>query len=167
MAQQTPVQNRQCVTLNVGGTRYTTTRSTLLSQDNTFFTSLLSQEWAGQGDSQQEFLVDRDGDLFKHILRYMRESHEGQLEVIKTWTETDRNLLLQEANFFGLDHLCRMLTVQLGKKLELKSIVANRAFTEVTDAISQGWNVVNCSYAFQTSYSSLQGWVFMLSGSSD
>lgn len=151
----------------MGGTKYTTTRSTLLSQDNTFFTSLLSQEWAGQGGCQQDFFIDRDGDLFKHILRYLRGSQEGQLEVIKTWTETDQNLLLQEANFFGLDHLCRMLTVHSGKKLELKSIMADRAFTNVTDAISQGWSVMNCNYAFQTSYNSLQGWVFMLSRSSD
>lgn len=100
----------------------------------------------------------------------MRESPEGQLEVTQTWTETERTLLLHEANSSGLDHLCRMLTLHSGQNVDLKSIPAERDFANVTDAISQGWNVVNCNYALPSGYNvtgEYQGsWVFLLSRSS-
>ena len=144
MAQQretTPQDGR--VTLNVGGTLYTTTRSTLLSEAGSFFTSLLSNDW--EGDAQQQIFIDRDGDLFKHILRCMRESREGQLEVIETWTEGQRSLLLREANFFGLHNLCQLLKSHPRSQLEYTCVAGTagelEVYQELRGAVSNGWTL--------------------------
>lgn len=60
------------VKLNVGGFRYETTRSTLTSIPNTYFTSLLSGVFPSLKDESSAFFIDRDGHLFQPILSYLR-----------------------------------------------------------------------------------------------
>lgn len=69
-------QGDQLVKVNVGGTRYITTRSTLVSKGENFFTVLLDND-EGNGvpclrDEQGYIFIDRDGELFRHVLNYLR-----------------------------------------------------------------------------------------------
>jgi len=64
------------VKLNVGGQRYITTWSTLFSKGDNFFTVLLDNE-KGDGvpyvlDEEGYIFIDRDGELFRHVLYYLR-----------------------------------------------------------------------------------------------
>ncbi|PRP81189.1 hypothetical protein PROFUN_02023 [Planoprotostelium fungivorum] len=61
----------QRVELNVGGRRYTTTKDTLLSIEDTYFTALLgSDRW--QPDADGSYFIDRDEELFHYILQLLR-----------------------------------------------------------------------------------------------
>ncbi|PRP77791.1 hypothetical protein PROFUN_07733 [Planoprotostelium fungivorum] len=68
------------VELNIGGFKYTTTRSTLegpLGQSS-YFTALLSGRYNGTKDRKGAFFIDRDGQYFGPILEYLRT---GQLNI--------------------------------------------------------------------------------------
>ena len=78
-----------------GGTRYTTSRDTLLSEGSPFFSTLLSEEWSDS--AQSEVFLDRDGELFKHVLRFLRASSEGKVEVVRSLTSPNQTLLHEEA----------------------------------------------------------------------
>eukprot|EP01006_Ploeotia_vitrea_P054376 TRINITY_DN67879_c0_g2_i6.p1 TRINITY_DN67879_c0_g2~~TRINITY_DN67879_c0_g2_i6.p1 ORF type:complete len:300 (-),score=37.23 TRINITY_DN67879_c0_g2_i6:86-985(-) len=68
--QTLPENNR--IQLNIGGQRFTTTRETLLSENDTFFHSLASSEhW--KPDQHGEYFIDRDPSQFHHILAYLRQ----------------------------------------------------------------------------------------------
>ena len=61
------------ITLNVGGTRYTTTLSTLTKYPD----SMLGVMFSGRHDLPQQedgsYFIDRDGEVFKYILMYLRD----------------------------------------------------------------------------------------------
>lgn len=57
------------VILNVGGTRFETTYSTL--EKSIYFKSLFKYET----DDLKEIFLDRDPGIFKHVLRYLRDIH--------------------------------------------------------------------------------------------
>jgi len=58
------------VTLNVGGTKFITSASTL-TNNSAYFDSLLSGNWA---DSQNEIFLDRNPIAFAKLLDYMRDN---------------------------------------------------------------------------------------------
>lgn len=64
--------NDNIVTLNVGGQRFSTSKSTLTSIPNTFFTSLLSGRINSVQDDSEAIFIDRDPKLFRRILNYLR-----------------------------------------------------------------------------------------------
>jgi hypothetical protein len=107
-----------CVTLNVGGSLFLTTFSTLLSVPNTYFTARFAHNYA---DSQRSttsssiiplhhYFIDRDGTHFRYILNYLRD-RTIHIQVIELNTNSFSliqfigilNELLAEATFYGLD----------------------------------------------------------------
>jgi len=66
----------QLVNLNVGGTKFTTTMSTLRLHGENFFTTMIDNDTQGKvralRDDKGFFFVDRNGELFKVILDYLR-----------------------------------------------------------------------------------------------
>jgi hypothetical protein len=64
------------VQLNVGGTLFTTSWSTLTAQDDSFFSGVYRQrEACGAMDEPGPIFVDRDPTLFKSVLGYLRTGH--------------------------------------------------------------------------------------------
>ncbi|XP_072172538.1 uncharacterized protein [Diadema setosum] len=88
------------VGLNVGGIVFQTSSTTLNSQPENFFTSLLSGQFESAKDEAGNFLIDRDGQIFRHVLNYMRN---GKLVLPERFDELA--LLDQEADFFQLGSL--------------------------------------------------------------
>ena len=84
-----------CITLNVGGTRYTTTLGTLLSEESSYFTCLLSRDW--NDAAQAEVFIDRDGEMFKYTLRFLRATQEGKASLADNLSGPDKVALLDEA----------------------------------------------------------------------
>jgi len=94
--------------LNVGGIRYITTYSTLLSKGNSnFFNSLLSQRMGSTKDETGAWFIDRDGDVFKYILEFFRTG-EVDIEDLEQNGIT-RKRLMREAQFYCLEGLVEML----------------------------------------------------------
>lgn len=91
-------QTSNLVTLNVGGTRFTTTTETLLGPDTTesIFVPLLSGGFA----KEQEVFFDRSPVKFAFILEYLRTGNLDSLPMGCSWTS-----LAREAKYFGLTNL--------------------------------------------------------------
>ena len=90
------------INLNVGGTRFSTSRQTLCSIQDSFFSSLLSGRIPTCRDETGALFVDRDPDLFKKILGFLR-TKELDLNGI------DVSVLRHEAEFYGILPLVKRL----------------------------------------------------------
>ncbi|XP_040566338.1 BTB/POZ domain-containing protein KCTD3 [Lepeophtheirus salmonis] len=98
----------EIVDLNVGGTSFSTSKSTLTSIPDTFFSALISDRLTSARDKNGAIFIDRDPDLFKIILNYLRTRRIfGNLEkpVLKA--------LFYEAEFYSILPLVRKLNLVL------------------------------------------------------
>mmetsp|Transcript_106841 Transcript_106841/g.287600 ORF Transcript_106841/g.287600 Transcript_106841/m.287600 type:complete len:250 (+) Transcript_106841:170-919(+) len=94
------------VMLNIGGTRFSTTRMTLLSEPNTYFHALLSSGNFAP-DEHGEFFIDRNPLIFEHILDYWRQNRrDGWLAVaVKLLSSNEQNLLANDIEFYNIESL--------------------------------------------------------------
>ena len=88
----------QNIGLNVGGKIYQTTRSTLTSEPGSFFCAMLSGETQTQRDEHGNYMIDRDGDIFRYVMDFLRS---GNLVLpSRYWFQNGE--LSREARFFEL-----------------------------------------------------------------
>lgn len=87
--------SQERIRLNVGGKHLLTTVATPTAK-SCYFRCMLSGDWTEAQHNKEEIFIDRDSDLFKHILRFMRASEEGQGQVVKALSNAERSLLLEE-----------------------------------------------------------------------
>uniref|UniRef100_H2YKV9 BTB domain-containing protein n=1 Tax=Ciona savignyi TaxID=51511 RepID=H2YKV9_CIOSA len=92
------------VHLNVGGTRFSTSRETLGWIPDSFFSSLISGRISSNRDEQGAIFIDRDPEIFKIILGFLR-TKEVDLHHV------DIPSLKREAEFFGVMPLVSRLSV--------------------------------------------------------
>ena len=94
------------ITINVGGTRFTTLASTL-TEGSTFLKSMLTGPWA----AIEEPFIDANPKIFSHILDYMRTgtyplfwdpSHNFNLELYAA--------VKAQADYFGVDSLATWIS---------------------------------------------------------
>ena len=106
--------NSDIVLLNVGGTTFTSSVSTLVSSSS-YFERRLSEEWRERDPSGKEHIViDQDPRLFSVLLSYMRL---GSIDAVKLTTPV---ILL--AVFFGMDQLLEAIrTLAIRWKFEGKN----------------------------------------------
>ncbi|RIA92087.1 BTB/POZ protein [Glomus cerebriforme] len=89
------------VTLNVGGVLYTTTKNTLLKQES-FFSGLFSGNFSTTLDDKNNIFIDRNGELFKYVLEFLRNNTLPKRILIDKALLED---LLQEAEFYCIEDL--------------------------------------------------------------
>jgi hypothetical protein len=87
------------VKLNVGGTIFHTTRSTLAA-GSCYFESRFSTDWV-QEEPEAELFLDRDPDVFRVLLSCMRSRHV----VLPEHDQALATRVLLDAEFYGLDWL--------------------------------------------------------------
>lgn len=88
--------------LNVGGTRFSTSRQTLTWVQDSFFTSMLSGRISTLKDETGAIFIDRDPKLFATILNYLR-TRDIDLR------GCDVSTLRHEAEFYGITPLVKRL----------------------------------------------------------
>ncbi|EEC00814.1 conserved hypothetical protein, partial [Ixodes scapularis] len=88
--------------LNVGGTRFATSRQTLTWVPDSFFTSMLSGRISSLRDETGAIFIDRDPKLFSYILNFMRTKDIDLREL-------DVSVLRHEAEFYGITPLVKRL----------------------------------------------------------
>jgi len=95
----------EIIYLNVGGTKFATSKQTLTSIEDTFFTSLISDHRfvTSLKDSSDAFFIDRDPNLFKVILNYLRTRQLVNAD------QFSMDVLLHEAQFYGITPLVKRL----------------------------------------------------------
>ena len=90
--------------LNVGGTKFSTSRQTLTCIQDSFFTSLLSGRIPTCRDETGALFIDRDPKLFSIILNFLRTK---ELDV----NGVDISVLRHEAEFYGVLPLAQRLSL--------------------------------------------------------
>ncbi|KAJ3594202.1 hypothetical protein NHX12_006533 [Muraenolepis orangiensis] len=92
----------EIIQLNVGGTRFSTSRQTLMWIPDSFFSSLLSGRISTLRDETGAIFIDRDPTAFAPILNFLR-TKELDLRGVNV------SVLRHEAEFYGITPLVRRL----------------------------------------------------------
>ncbi|XP_020706561.2 BTB/POZ domain-containing protein KCTD3 isoform X2 [Athalia rosae] len=92
------------VHLNVGGTRFSTSRQTLSWVPDSFFTALLSGRISSLRDETGALFIDRDPKIFSVILNYLR-TRDIDLK------HADLRALRHEAEYYGIAPLVKRLVL--------------------------------------------------------
>ena len=98
------------VTLNVGGTKYTTSLSTLTKYPDSMLGAMFSGRHVLPQQEDGSFFIDRDGDTFNNILSYIRDKNIV-LSTIPLLSKEVRLRLQYEAKFYQLQELEDILSV--------------------------------------------------------
>ncbi|CAF1248355.1 unnamed protein product [Rotaria sp. Silwood1] len=96
-------EESEIIQLNVGGTYYTTSKATLCSQES-MLKSLF--QFPLVYDQQKRIFIDRDGQHFRYILNYLRDSY---IDIPSD--PIVQNELLREAQYYCLDNLVKFLKI--------------------------------------------------------
>jgi hypothetical protein len=100
------------VTLNVGGTKFTTTVSTLTSQKDNFFDGLFSGKFPIVKEADGSIFIDRSPTYFGNILDYLRNSSKWSTNLEK-FEKQDIEKMLLETEFYQLTELTKLLAAEL------------------------------------------------------
>ena len=98
------------IVVDVGGTRFTTSASTLTSASE-YFERVLSPRWCAE--PPEELFLDRDPEPFAILLTYMRT---GLLELSKDDQSLARRVMI-EAEFLGMDGLVESIKATCHKNI--------------------------------------------------
>lgn len=136
-------KSSRAVTLNVGGTLFTTTRYTLCRDQSSFFAAMFSGRWS---DDDGVVFIDRSPLVFPIILDYLR-GMELEVELL---TRREFKYLQSDADFYGLDGLVRFLRnprldhaprfAQCTSRIELHNNVATLGLAPLDATGGVKWN---------------------------
>ncbi|XP_059819910.1 BTB/POZ domain-containing protein KCTD21-like [Hypanus sabinus] len=103
------------VTLNVGGSLYTTSLTTLTRYPDSMLGLMFGGTLPIKKDLQGNCFIDRDGNMFRYILNFLRTS---QLDLPYDFQELD--LLNREADFFQIQPLLEALQKVMVKPTKVR-----------------------------------------------
>lgn len=83
--------------LNVGGTSYHTTTSNLVKIRGSRLEIMFSGRHELKKDDKQDYFIDRDGPLFKHVLNFLRDDAYDEPK-----DDVERKLLKLEFEYYGI-----------------------------------------------------------------
>ncbi|XP_072172543.1 uncharacterized protein [Diadema setosum] len=99
---------RGCVvSLNVGGTNYTTTREVLSHEPDSVFQQILKDQ--ATPDSNGRYLIPGDGELFRYILKYLRFGYLALPIDFDLASLEDEAISLELGVLLALIMMCRLL----------------------------------------------------------
>ena len=99
------------VTLNVGGVTYVTSVPTLLRSESSFFSKLFSGQYSQPVPHSGTIFIDRDGELFKYVLSFLRTGYLDMTRRGCGYSLTLLKSLKREFQFFDIDVLGRKETM--------------------------------------------------------
>ena len=110
---------RSRITLEVGTHRFATTIATL-RQESAYFSALFSGRWSQTNvQADGSYFIDADGDLFKHILRYLQNGVFPLFyDNVKGFDDVRYLALLGEARYYQI----RKLEEWIKKKSYLNAV---------------------------------------------
>jgi len=84
------------ITLNVGGKKFATAKSTLLNHKGSYFEVMLSGPW--EPDKDGEYFIDRNPKLFGVILDFLRS---GKINLMG-WSQEDLQMLEEDLDYYQI-----------------------------------------------------------------
>jgi len=112
-AQNQQPASSKIINLNVGGTVFATSRETLNAAGDSFFTSLIGNNFKAERDHQNNLFIDRDPKLFSIVLNFLR-SQCTHLTVDKC-NRAKLQSIHAEAEFYAVTPLMEEVERQLGE----------------------------------------------------
>ena len=106
----TVTMSGQVITLNVGGTVFTTTIATLTKYPNSLLAAMFNQESErppARKDDNGNFFIDAEPEPFKFILRFLRR---GKLSAYIDGRTLEQ--LEWEADYYGLEELLKLIRMR-------------------------------------------------------
>jgi len=103
------------IKLNVGGTYFTTSVSSLIREPNSMLARLCTSDFKPSSDDSAYFL-DREPELFKSILYYLRM---GELDP-EIMSQITKQSILKEAQYFMMDKFVNLIEADLKQKRHQK-----------------------------------------------
>ncbi|XP_033118177.1 BTB/POZ domain-containing protein KCTD6-like [Anneissia japonica] len=94
----------EILNLNVGGSIYTTSRSTLTRYPDSMLGSMFSGRLPSAVDDCHRYIIDGDGPTFRHILNFLRRSKLILPDGFKEW-----DILSAEADYYQLQELIQLI----------------------------------------------------------
>jgi hypothetical protein len=136
-----PNETNEIIELNVGGSQYTTSRTTIMSCPDSMLARMISGLIQTATDSTGRLFIDRDGTLFRHILNYLRDKRLNLPENFSEYAQ-----LRQEADFYRIEAILADIdnvfntkltgsTKSFSSTLSLNSV--NNHYTSINDANAQ------------------------------
>jgi len=98
-------QYPKALKLNIGGTPFFTSLSTLMSIKGTYFEVMVSEKWKAQKLEDGSYFIDRDPTVFRFILNFLRD---GELD-IEFRSKEELKLIIKEAKFYQIQPLIKLL----------------------------------------------------------
>lgn len=124
------------VRVNVGGTRFETTRDTLCRYPGSYFDALLSDRWV---DGSAELFVDRDPVTFAHVLSFLRGYPvTANADVL--------HALHADAVFYGLTDFAERLRGELGIRTEREELAHKKRCIQRIAAMRTVLSDGTCDY---------------------
>ncbi|PRP75698.1 Kelch-motif containing protein, partial [Planoprotostelium fungivorum] len=111
-------QPARTVRLNVGGMEFLTSPATLSSVKGSFFEAMMSGRWPLNCMDNGAIFIDRDPQVFRHILNFLR----GDTIPLDSLSPSDLESLISDADFYNLPGL----TTAVRSVAEIKTIVKSR-----------------------------------------
>ena len=103
------------VELNVGGKLYSTTVSTLTRLHNNLIEKMFTGQTPITKDANGRYFIDRDGEIFAHILNFLRTR---SLTLQDSFNDMDS--LMREAEFYQINDLKRLIQSHAATTRRLK-----------------------------------------------
>ena len=130
---------REWIQLNVGGKMFTTTRSTLTKDPESFLFRLCQEpsDLESQKDDIGAYLIDRDPNYFSPILNYLRH---GKLVMDKNVSEEG---VLEEAEFFNIKNLISMVKQRIQQR-DLKAQLVETSIRHQNNEHKHVYRVIQC-----------------------
>ena len=136
------------ITLDVGGTHFKTSRSTLTAHPDSFFAKLLDGALPAATADDGAYFVDRDATHFRYILNFLRD---GQVDVPRSLPL--HHELLREARFYQLGGLQRQLEAAIA---EMGGGPAAAPATRVLHVLPSMGSVTNYALSWDANVKTIQ-----------
>lgn len=99
------------IKINVGGTVFVTTYSTLTRNHRSMFSGMFSGQFGLEKGEDGSYFIDRDPTYFSHVLNYLRDGLVN-LKIMDAGTKVN---ILKEARFYQVLGLIQLLQLDLKK----------------------------------------------------
>ena len=114
-------QSCEKIKLDVGGTQFSTLKTTLTSVKGSFFSAMFGGRWNPKEGTDGSYFIDRDPLVFPQILNYLREGTIIDLEYL---SPRELKILKLDSDFYCLASLSKSFNqVKQNPKVHFKTFI--------------------------------------------